>query len=80
VVASLVIIYGLPRLTRAVPSPLIAIVGLTAVAMVFGIEVPTVGDKGELPDALPSFLLPDIPWNLETLLIILPVSLTLTVV
>ncbi len=80
VVIGLVIIYGLPRLTRAIPSPLIAIVLLTLAAVIFGIQVPTVGDKGELPDALPTFLLPDIPWNLETLWIILPVSLTLTVV
>ncbi len=80
VVIGLVIIYGLPRLTRAIPSPLIAIVLLTLAAVVFGIQVPTVGDKGELPDALPNFLLPDIPWTLETLWIILPVSLTLMVV
>jgi SulP family sulfate permease len=80
VVAGLVIIYGLPRLTRAVPSPLVAIVLLTAVCVGLGIEVPTVGDKGELPDALPVFLLPDIPFNLETLMIILPVSLTLMTV
>ena len=79
-VIGLVIIYGLPRLTRAIPSPLIAIVLLTLAAVVFGIQVPTVGDKGELPDALPTFLLPDIPWTLETLWIILPVSLTLMVV
>ncbi|MFU8830855.1 MAG: SulP family inorganic anion transporter [Wenzhouxiangella sp.] len=80
VVAGLVIIYGLPRLTRRIPSPLVAIVLLTGAAMIFGIQVPTVGDKGELPDALPVFLLPDIPWNLQTLMIILPVSLTLMVV
>ena len=80
VVVGLIIIYGLPRLTRAIPSPLIAIVLLTVAAVVFGIQVPTVGDKGDLPDALPTFLLPNIPWNLETLLIILPVSLTLMVV
>ncbi len=80
VAAGLVIIYGLPLLTRAVPSPLIAIVALTAASLALGIEVPTVGDKGELPDALPMFLLPDIPWTLETLWIILPVSVTLMTV
>jgi len=80
VIAGLVIIYGLPRLTRAVPSPLVAIVLLTALCVGLGIEVPTVGDKGELPDALPVFLLPDIPLNLETLMIIFPVSLTLMTV
>ena len=80
VAAGLAIIYGLPLLTRAVPSPLIAIVALTAASLALGIEVPTVGDKGELPDALPMFLLPDIPWTLETLWIILPVSVTLMTV
>ena len=80
VILGLLIIYGLPRLTTAIPSPLIAIVLLTAAVMLLGIEVPTVGDKGELPSALPTFLLPDIPWNLETLRIIFPVSLTLMVV
>jgi SulP family sulfate permease len=80
VVIGLAVIYGLPLITRTIPSPLIAIVLLTVAAAVFGINVPTVGDKGELPDALPVFLLPDIPWNLDTLRIILPVSLTLMVV
>jgi len=74
------VIYGLPRLTRAVPSPLVAIVALTAVALITGIDVPTVGDKGELPDALPVFLIPSIPLNIETLAIILPVSVTLMTV
>ncbi|RFF29207.1 SulP family inorganic anion transporter [Wenzhouxiangella sediminis] len=80
VAVGLLIIYGLPYLTRAVPSPLVAIVLLTAAAVAMGIEVPTVGDKGELPDSLPTFLLPDIPWTLETLMIILPVSTTMMVV
>ena len=78
--AGLVIIYGLPRLTRSVPSPLVTIVVLTAVAIVLDLDIRTVGDMGALPDALPLFLVPDIPWNLETLRIILPYALTLTVV
>src|SRR5699024_1377519 len=80
VAIALLIIYGLPRLTRAVPSPLVAIVLLTAASIALGIQVPTVGDKGELPDSLPTFLLPDVPWTLETLLIILPISTTMMVV
>lgn len=80
VIGGLAIIYGLPYITRAVPSPLVAIVVLTAIAVYFGVNVPTVGDKGDLPDSLPVFLFPDTPWNLETLKIILPVSLTLMVV
>ncbi|MFC0677418.1 SulP family inorganic anion transporter [Lysobacter korlensis] len=78
--AGLAIIYLFPYLTRSVPSPLVAIVVLTIVAITLGLDIRTVGDMGELPDSLPIFLLPDVPLNLETLRIILPVSLTLAVV
>ena len=78
--AGLVIIYGLPHLTKAVPSPLVTSVVLTAVAIALDLDIRTVGDMGELPDSLPVFLIPDIPLTLETLLIILPYSLTLMVV
>jgi SulP family sulfate permease len=78
--AGLAIIYGLPYLTTAVPSPLVTIVVLTAVAMALGLEIRTVGDMGTLPDSLPVFLLPDVPLNLETLGIIFPYAATLTVV
>ena len=80
VAAGLVIIYGLPRLTKAIPSPLICIVVLSIVTVWLGLDVRTVGDMGELPDSLPVFLFPDVPLTLETLLIILPVSATLAVV
>jgi SulP family sulfate permease len=78
--AGLGIIYLFPYITRAVPSPLVAIVVLTGVAIFLGLDIRTVGDMGQLPDALPLFLLPDVPLNLETLQIILPVSATLAVV
>ncbi|UWE19197.1 SulP family inorganic anion transporter [Herbaspirillum huttiense] len=78
--AGLVIIYGLPYLTRAVPSPLVAIIVLTAVSMTWHLPIRTVGELGALPDSLPRFLLPDVPFNLQTLQIILPYSLTLTLV
>ncbi|MEN1959242.1 SulP family inorganic anion transporter [Luteimonas sp. MJ246] len=78
--AGLAIIYLLPLLTRAVPSPLVAIILLTALSLWLGLDIRTVGDMGELPDALPTFLLPDIPWTLDTLWILLPVSATLAVV
>nr|WP_295973701.1 SulP family inorganic anion transporter [uncultured Xanthomonas sp.] len=64
----------------AVPPPLVAIVLLTGLALYFGIHVPTVGDKGQLPDRLPSLLLPSVPWTLETLRIVFPVSATMAVV
>ncbi|PKO29383.1 MAG: sodium-independent anion transporter [Betaproteobacteria bacterium HGW-Betaproteobacteria-9] len=78
--AGLGIIYGLPYLTKAVPSPLVTIVVLTAVYIYLGMDIRTVGDMGELPDSLPIFLIPDIPLTVETLKIIFPYSLTLMVV
>ncbi len=78
--AGLGIIYLFPYLTRAVPSPLVAIVVLSGVAMFLGLDIRTVGDMGQLPDSLPLFLLPEVPLNLETLQIIFPVSATLAVV
>lgn len=78
--AGLAIIYLFPYITRAIPSPLVAIVVLTALAIALDLNVRTVGDMGELPDSLPVFLLPDVPLSLETLWIILPVSMTLAVV
>ncbi len=78
--AGLGIIYLFPYLTKAVPSPLVAIVVLTGVAIFLGLDIRTVGDMGQLPDSLPIFLLPDVPLNLETLAIIFPVSATLAAV
>lgn len=78
--AGLGIIYGLPRLTTAVPSPLITIVVLTIVAIALDLDIRTVGDMGELPSSLPQFLVPDVPLTLETLQIIFPYSATLMVV
>jgi SulP family sulfate permease len=78
--AGLGIIYLFPRITRAVPSPLVTIVVLTAVAIFLDLDIRTVGDMGELPDSLPVFLIPDVPFTLETLAIIFPYSLTLMVV
>lgn len=74
VAAGLAIIYLLPYVTKVVPSPLICILVLTAVSLLLGLDLRTVGDMGELPSTLPVFLLPDIPLNLETLKIILPYS------
>lgn len=74
VAAGLAIIYLFPRVTTAIPSPLVCIVVLTALSMYFGFDVRTVGDMGDLPDTFPIFLIPDIPLNLETLQIILPYS------
>lgn len=78
--AGLAIIYLLPRVTRAVPSALVAIVVLTALSIGLHWDIRTVGDMGALPDSLPVFLFPDVPLRWETLQILLPVSATLAVV
>ncbi|MBA3053831.1 MAG: SulP family inorganic anion transporter [Sphingomonadales bacterium] len=80
VAGGLAIIYTLPRITRAVPSPLVAILVLSAVSIGLGLQVHTVGDMGKLPQGLPSLAWPDVPLTLDTLRIILPYSLTMAAV
>ena len=80
VAGGLAIIYLLPRLTKAVPSPLIAIVVLAGLAMWLNIDVRTVGDMGQMPSTLPVFHLPNVPLTWETLAIIGPVAATLAFV
>jgi len=80
VAAGLAIIWYFPRLTRAVPAPLVCIVVLTAVSLGFGLDLRTVSDMGELPATLPMFLMPDVPFTLQTLAIILPYALPLAAV
>ncbi|MEQ6388896.1 SulP family inorganic anion transporter [Bacillaceae bacterium S4-13-58] len=77
---SLAIIYILPRFTKIVPAPLVAIVAMTAFVMITGTSVSTVGEMGKLTQALPVFLFPDIPFTWETLMIIFPYSLALSMV
>jgi SulP family sulfate permease len=76
----LLVIVTLPRLTRAVPAPLVAILVVTAITLVVGLSVPTVGDEGELPDSLPQLLVPDVPFTMETLRIIAPYALAMALV
>ena len=81
--AGLGIIYLFPLLPwvgKVIPSPLVCILMLTAVAIYLGLDIRTVADMGELPDTLPVFLWPDVPLNLETLKIILPYSAAMAVV
>ncbi|WP_407920651.1 MULTISPECIES: SulP family inorganic anion transporter [Pseudomonas] len=70
----------LPGVGKVIPSPLVCILLLTAVAIYLGLDIRTVADMGELPDTLPVFLWPDVPLNLETLTIILPYSAAMAVV
>jgi len=78
--ATIVIILVMPRFTRAVPAPLVAIVVMTAVAIGTGLSTLTVGDLGTITRSLPLFHLPMVPFSVETLLIILPYSVTLVIV
>ena len=80
VALGLAIIYLFPRLTTAIPSPLVTIIVLTALVLALDLDVRNVGDMGALPDTLPVFLLPDVPLNLETLGIIFPYALAVAVV
>ncbi|QUG41777.1 SulP family inorganic anion transporter [Psychrobacillus sp. INOP01] len=80
VAVTLFIVYTVPRFFKAIPAPLIAIIILTAITFIFGIELKTIGDLGTITQSLPSFFLPDVPFNIETLQIILPYSLALAVV
>ncbi|UAW99179.1 SulP family inorganic anion transporter [Halopseudomonas nanhaiensis] len=70
----------LPVIGRTIPSPLVCILVLTAIAVYLGLDIRSVGDMGDLPDTLPIFLWPDVPLNIETLMIILPYSAALAVV
>ena len=80
VAAGLAIIYLFPRINKTIPSPLVTIIVLSVITVAFGLDVRTVGDLGALPDALPVFMIPQIPLTLETLLIILPYSVGVAVV
>ncbi|MEI4768206.1 SulP family inorganic anion transporter [Psychrobacillus sp. FJAT-51614] len=80
VVITLVIVYVVPRFFKAIPAPLIAIVLLSIVAISSGAELKTIGDLGNLTQSLPSFLIPNVPFNLDTLGIIFPYSIALAIV
>ncbi|MEC5416900.1 SulP family inorganic anion transporter, partial [Staphylococcus hominis] len=80
VIVTLLIVYIIPKFFKAIPAPLIAIIVLTALYMYTGSDVRTVGDLGNIKQALPHFLIPNVPFNLETLQIIFPYSLSMAIV
>jgi len=80
VAAGLLIMIVMPRLTKVVPAPLVAIVLVTAAVVVFAFQVPDVGGEGELPRSLPELFIPQVPLTLETLQIIAPYALGVAVV
>ncbi|HEU4808140.1 MAG TPA: SulP family inorganic anion transporter [Homoserinimonas sp.] len=80
VAAGIVIMVVMPRFTKVVPAPLVAIVLLTVFTVTVAITVPTVGDQGELPKSLPEFFIPNVPFTWETLGIIAPYALAMALV
>jgi SulP family sulfate permease len=78
--AGIAIIVVLPRLTKVVPAPLVAIVVLTVFTVGFSIAIPTVGNEGKLPTSLPTFVLPNVPLDLHTFMIIAPYALAMAAV
>ncbi len=80
VAVGILVMVVMPRFTKVVPAPLVAIVGLTLVTVGTAIAVPTVGDQGQLPDSLPTLFLPDVPLTMETLSIIAPYALAMALV
>ncbi|MFZ0099644.1 MAG: SulP family inorganic anion transporter, partial [Gemmobacter sp.] len=80
VAASLAIILLFPRVTKAIPAPLVAITIMTVLTVVFSLDTRVIGDMGQIEAALPSFFLPDVPFSLETLQIIFPYALSLAFV
>ena len=80
VAIGIVIILILPKITTAIPSPLVTVVVLTIVVAVMNLNVPRVGDQGELPDSLPVFGIPTVPFTLETLTLIAPFALAIALV
>ncbi|MBC1512880.1 SulP family inorganic anion transporter [Listeria booriae] len=78
--ASLLILYGLPKFFKAIPAALIAIIVMTVISISLHLDLKTVGDMGNISSTLPVFLIPSIPFNLETLQIILPTALGLSIV
>ncbi|OOL18826.1 sulfate transporter [Bombella intestini] len=80
IIIGLVIIYLLPRLSKAIPSPLICIIVLTAITAIHPMPVRTIADLGPLPTGLPQFTLPQLPLNAETLAITFPYALAVAAV
>ncbi|KJL23778.1 MULTISPECIES: SulP family inorganic anion transporter [Microbacterium] len=80
VAVGLAIMVFMPKITKVVPAPLVSIVLVTAAVVVFAINVPAVGDKGELPRSLPELFIPNVPFTWETLTIIAPYALAMALV
>ena len=80
VAVGIIIMVVMPRLTKVVPAPLVAIILITVATVTLAIAVPTVGDQGELPRSLPQLFIPNVPLTWETFAIIAPYALAMALV
>lgn len=80
VAVGLAVMVGLPRVTSAIPAPLVAIVALTAFTVLAALTVRNVGDEGALPDSLPELFVPNVPLTLGTLEVIAPYAIAMALV
>ncbi len=80
VAATMAIVYLLPRLTRAVPPALVAILAVGLAVYLLNLPTRTLGDMAHIAGGLPSFALPELPWTLKTLRIIAPYALLMAMV
>ncbi|MGN7741889.1 SulP family inorganic anion transporter [Pseudomonas sp. 22526] len=80
VALTIAIVHWLPRLSRAVPPALVAILGVGLLVQLLDLPTRTLGDMAHIAGGLPSLVLPDIPWNLETLGIIAPYAFLMAMV
>src|SRR5699024_8648946 len=79
-IITLILVYVIPRFLKIIPAPLVAIVVMTTIALLADINLQTIGDLGTMPNTLPTFFIPNIPMTFETLKIILPYALALSIV
>ena len=77
---TLLIVYVLPRFFKAIPAPLVAIVVLSAIVITMDLDLQNVGNLGTITQSLPAFFIPDVPFNFETLQIIFPTALALSII
>ena len=77
---TMVVIWSSGKLTKAVPAPLMGILVTSGIVLGFGVDVKNVGDMASIAGGLPTFAIPEVPWNWETLQVIFPYALILAAI
>lgn len=75
VLLTMLIIWGLPKITKAFPSSLAAILVVSGLVLGFGLDTKAVGDLASIQGGFPPFHIPEVPFNFETIQIIFPYAL-----